>query len=153
MVAPDPATATPQSWREEGGVWLLRSPHLSSPAAGHPDVHVHAGARPCPTAGCLEGEHWSWDPRGLHTMLLGGLPGFCQDWHQLRTNVPSPLWLEAVGRAVARRAVSALCPRALARRKRVKGLNYVLSRKGFCSERQAGQMCRFSASRRKTRSG
>lgn len=53
---------------------------------------------------------------------------------------------------VVGRPVSAPCLHALVRKgKGDNSLNYVLLRKGFCSQRQAGQTCEFCASRGKTK--
>lgn len=115
-------------------------------------MRARAGARPRPTAGCLEGEYWSWDPEASAPCCWGASQ--CSELapDSVRTGTSSePTSCPRSGGRRACWAVSALCSRALVRRKRVKGLNYVLSRKGFCSERQAGQMCKFRASRRKTK--
>lgn len=147
--------------REEGGVWLCAHPRLSSPADGYRCLCAcRDKGQPChwlpgtrahgfPGAVC-----WSWNLEAS-ALCCWGSP-CALSW--LRTPLglvpvqnqhPDPSGLRAVG-AVMGRPVSALCLRALREKERV-SLNYVFLRKEFCSERQAGQMCRFCASRGKTK--
>lgn len=105
--------------------------------------------------GFPDGECWSWNPDASAPCFWGtpgGLswPGTLSGLHQLRTNALSSLWHEGRGRdVVIGKAVSTRMP--WREGKGGQGLDYVLLRKGFCSERQAGQMCEFCASRRKTK--
>ena len=105
--------------------------------------------------------HRSWTPESLCSLPLRGarealswartLSGLAPAQNQ----VPLPRWHEGSGdRVEAGRAMSALRLHALAREgKGVQGLNnYVSLEEGFCSEREAEQMCRFWSSRRKTES-
>lgn len=76
----------------------------------------------------------------------------CQHWHQLRTSSPCPLWNESRGPSHSSwKGAAAQCLHTPMRGEGVQGLNYVPLGKGFCSEGQAGQMCKFCASRGRQR--
>lgn len=141
--------------RGERGIWLCAHPPLSPPAEGHQCACACRGkAWPHPR---LPGTRAHGFPGGVCPVLLE--VSWCSElapdsaWTGTSSG-PTPCprsGMRAVGHGgVTGRPVSAPCLRALREGKGVNSLNYVFLRKEFCSERQAGQMCKFCASRGKT---
>lgn len=120
-------------------------------------------ARPSPAIGCLATQCMASRKASTGLCNVEGLAApaarvvlvlspDCQYWHQLRTSSPCPPWNESRGPSHSSwKGAAAQCLHTPMRGEGVQGLNYVPLGKGFCSEGQAGQMCKFCASRGRQR--